>query len=190
MNEGSGQLLFYILSGFWKNCLTKATRLDQRIDEVEKEIFKGKEKEMVWEISFAKTDIINFWRIVEPQEEILESLAKEGMEFFGKDMAPYFSDILGTYGQTRNSLETYKETILALENTNQSLLSTKINEIIKLLTIFSVIVFPLTLLASIFGMNTAYLPLVGEPQDFWIILGIMFGGVMIMIIYFRKRRWI
>jgi len=189
MSESTGQFLFYILSSFWKTCLTKLIQIDKRINEIEKEIFRGKEKEMVTEISFVKTDIINFWRIIEHQEEILKSLAQEGESFFGSKITPYFADILGTYGKALNSLKTYKEAILALEATNQSLLSTKINDIIRVLTIFSVIVFPLTLLASIWGMNVP-MPLTSSPSGFWIIMGMMLCGTVLMIIYFKKKRWL
>lgn len=188
LSEGSGYLLYYILSGFWKSCLTKLEKIDKRIDEIEKEIFRGQEKEMVPEISYTKTDVINFWRIIEPQGEIMESLALEGQIFFGKELSPYFSDILGTHGQAWNSLKTSKETILALEDTNQSLLSTKTNEIIKILTVFSVIVLPLTLVASLWGMNV-YLPFAERPSGFWIIMVIMLALIGFMFLYFRKKRW-
>lgn len=190
MAESAGHLLFYILSGFWKNCLIKIERIDKRLDEIERNIFQGREKEMVWEISLVKTDIINFWRIIEPQGEILESLIKEGTTFFGKELTPYFSDVFATYAQGRNSLKSYKEIILALEDTNQSLLSTKTNEIIKILTIFSVLLLPLTLLASIWGMNITPLPFSTSPQGFWIIVGIMISLTGFMIFYFRKKRWL
>jgi magnesium transporter len=189
MSDSTGQLLFYILSGFWKNCLTKLEKIDKKIDEIEKGVFQGKEKEMVREISLVKTDIINFWRIVEPQEEVLESLTKEGTTFFGGALTPYFSDILGTYGQALNSLKTYKETVLALEDTNQSLLSTKTNEIIKVLTIFSVVMLPLTLVASLWGMNVR-LPLAQSQSAFWIIVAGMLGLVGLMTAYFYKKGWL
>lgn len=189
MSEGSGQLLFYILSGFWKTCLTKLVQLDKRIDEIEKDIFKGKEKEMVTEISFVKTDIINFWRIIEPQQEILQSLVNEGTAFFGQALSPHFFDILGTYGRALNSIKSSKETILALEDTNQSLLSTRTNEIIRILTVFSVIVLPLTLIASIWGMNV-FVPFAEASVGFWFIMGIMFFTTIFMFIYFRKKGWL
>ena len=190
MSEGTGELLFFLLSGFWKNCLAKLEKIDKKIDEAEKEIFAGKEKEMVLEISLIKTDIINFWRIIEPQEEILDSLSKEGADFFGKKLSPYFSDLLGTYGKAWNDIKTFKETILALENTNQSLLSSKINEIMKILTIFSVVFLPLTLLASIWGMNISKMPLTGSPLGFWIILSIMILLIGLMITLFYKKKWL
>jgi magnesium transporter len=191
LSEGTGQVLYYILIAFWKNCFKKLEKINERIDNIQKDIFSGKEKEMVLEISLVKTDIINFWRIIEPQKEVIESLLKEGLKFFGKPLLPYFSDILGTYERVSNALETKKETILALEDTNQSLLSTRINEIMKILTIFSVILLPLTLIASIWGMNFPLsLPLTDSPIGFWTISGIMLIISIIMIIYFRKKKWL
>jgi len=95
--KGTGYLLFSILDSFWKHCLTKLERIEKSVDRIEKEIFQEKEKEMVKEISYVKTDVISFLRIIEPQEEILKSLLKEGISFFGKDFSPYFSDLLGTF---------------------------------------------------------------------------------------------
>ncbi len=190
MSEGPGQLLFFLLSGFWKNCLGKLERIDKKINVAEKEIFAGKEKEMVLETSLIKADIINFWRIIEPQGEILESLSKEGTSFFGKNLSPYFSDILGTYGKAWNDIKTFKETILALEDTNQSLLSSKINEIMQILTIFSVIFLPLTLLASIWGMNIASMPFSQSRIGFWLILLLMAALIGLMIFFFKKKKWL
>ena len=191
MGEGPGPLLYYVLSGFWKRCFSKLQQIDKRIDKIEREIFSGKEKEMVLEISLVKTDIINFWRIIKPQNEILDSLLKEGSAFFGQNLSPYFSDILGTYEQVLNDLESHKEAILALEDTNQSLLSTRINEIMKILTIFSVILLPLTLISSIWGMNFPFsLPLTRSPAGFWAISFLMIVITTGMIFYFRKKKWL
>lgn len=189
MSGSAGYLLYLLLSGFWKSCLVKLDRINTRIEIIENEMFQGKEKEMVREISLVKTDIIDFWRIVEPQRETLDSLSKEGTNFFGGKFAPYFSDIIGTCGKAWNALKTYKETILALEDTNQSLLSTKTNEIIQILTIFSVILLPLTLIASIWGMNV-FLPFASSSAGFWIILFIMSALMGSLFFYFRKKKWI
>lgn len=189
MSKGAGYLLFYILSSFWKNSLTKLERIDTRLSEIEREMFRGKEKEMVSEISLVKADIINFWRIIEPQREILESLSSEGIAFFGEDLSPYFTDIIGTYGRAWNEIKTYKEIVSALENTNRSLLSTKTNETMKILTIFSVIMLPLTLLASIWGMNVP-VPFSNTYLGFWIIVGVMAILMGAMFRYFREKRWL
>ena len=190
MGRGAGYLLFHILEQCWESCFTKLARINEELNKIEEGIFQSKEKEMIYEISLAKTDIINFWRIVDPQQEILEILKKEGPRFFGEELAPYFSHILSDYRHVRNDLRMYEDAIRALEETTNSLLTTKMNEIIKTLTIFSVSVLPLTLLAAIFGMNTQYLPFMGLPGDFWIIAGIMISGIFGVIFYFKKRKWI
>jgi magnesium transporter len=88
-------------------------------------------------------------------------------------------------------LENFKEVIEALEDTNESVLSHRVNEVLRVLTAFSVIILPLTLLASIFGMNVG-LPGGGDPTDgaspsFWVIVGVMIAVLVGMIGYFRKR---
>ena len=190
MNQTAGHLLFYLLNEMRQETMLKLDRVNKKLHQIEEEIFHGHEQEMLKEISFVKTDIINFWGIVNPQGEVLESLRKEGKDFFDGELAPYISHLIGDWNQTRNMLEVYKETIQALDETNNALLTDKTNEIVKLLTIFAVIVFPLNLIAGIFGMNTVFLPIVGLPGDFWIVTAIMALGVFTMIGYFKWRKWI
>jgi len=160
------------------------------LHDIEDQVFQGNEREMLQEISHVKADIINFVTIVNPQGEILESLRKEGKSFFGDELQPYFGHLLGDWSQSRHTLEGYKLSIESLEQTNNSLLTDKTNEIVKVLTMFSVIVFPLTLLAAIFGMNTRDLPLTGYAGDFWIISGIMVVGILGMIGFFKLKKWL
>ena len=77
-----------------------------------------------------------------------------------------------------------------LRETNNSLLSTKQNEIMKVLTIVSFIAYPLTILAALFQMNTKYTPIVGMPNDFWIVTGTMFIVAIIFYLYFKSKKWL
>jgi magnesium transporter len=83
-------------------------------------------------------------------------------------------------------LENYKEVVEALEDTNESVLSHRVNEVLRVLTAFSVIILPLTLLASIFGMNVEF-PFEGTVGAFWTILGVMLVALIAMVGYFRRR---
>ena len=88
-------------------------------------------------------------------------------------------------------LNSQKEMIEALEDTNTSLVSFKLNDIMRTLTLFSVIVFPLTLLAAIFGMNTVNsMPFMDSPYGFWNIIGIMLLGSVFMFAFFKKKKWL
>jgi magnesium transporter len=189
-DEGPAELLYRIINEILSACFPKLSNIKERIDKVEKTIFSGQYKKAVKDIAITERDIIGFQRIMEPQKLVLEKLPQEIEKLFGKKPLPYFHSLSGSYERIKTILKTHQNTLTSLNSTNQSLLSTKINEIIKLLTIFSVIVFPLTLIAGIFGMNTKYLPIVGKPGDFWIITGIMMAGVIAMICFFKKKKWI
>jgi len=190
MSESTGHLLFYVIKGILENALTKLEHIENEVNYIENEIFNGEEKRMVLEISIARRDIIDFRRILAPQASVIESLTNEGVEFFGKDLRPHFEDLRGTFGIVWNEVQDHRETIQALAETNESLLSAKINEIMKVLTLFSVVFLPLTLIASIWGMNIANIPLTSNAVGFWGIIIVMVLIMVSMIGYFKKKGWL
>jgi len=189
-DEGAVELLYRIIQGILSACFPKLSHIKQNIDEIEKAIYRKEYQQTVNKISLVKRDIIGFQRIITPQKLVLQKLVAEIPKIFGEKFIPYYHNLLSLYEQVRGILNTQSQTLNALDSTNQSLLTTRTNEIIKTLTIFSVIVFPLTLLAAIFGMNTTYLPFVGSPYDFWIISGIMVGATIFMLAIFKLKKWI
>lgn len=190
MSKGAGYLLFAVLSTFLKDVLEKINRVAADIDKLESGLFAGHEREMIREISTLKMQIIDIWRIVEPQRMIFESLRATGVNFFGPDYKHYFNILHRTHRRIENGLKGAKETVEALEETNQILVSLKMNEIMKILTLFSVIFMPLTLLASIWGMNTNFLPFQATNRDFEYILLIMAGTFTGMFLFFKHKKWI
>lgn len=190
MSKGTGYLLFLILNAFLKDALAKSNRIAQDIDKLEAKIFSGQEREMVREISALKMQIIDMWRIVEPQRLVFDSLRNSGTAFFGMEYKHYFAILFRTHRRIENSLKSAKETVEALEATNHILVSVKMNEIIKVLTVFSVIFLPLTLLASVWGMNTNFLPFRETSRDFIYIILIMTVTLGAMLSYFRHKKWI
>lgn len=190
LGEHSGQLLFSILKRLYSFALRELDHIDRKITKIEDKIFDGHEKEMVRELSILGRDILDFRRTIKPQETVLSSLEKTGADFFPKAFVPYLSYIYGEYYRVWNALENHKETIEALQLTNESLLSTKTNETMKVLTIMAFITFPLSLIAGIFGMNTENMPIIGSSSDFWIIMGIMTVTTFFMFMFFRFLKWI
>ena len=191
MGKGSCLLLYRILHRILEDTAKKTSKIDRKLTLIEESIFKAKERKMLVEISLTKADIIDFWRIVRPQKGIFTSLRDNAADFFhGEHYTPYFSNLRNNWARIMSTLIIAKETINSLEQTNNALLTDKTNEIVKLLTIFAVIVFPLSLLAAIFGMNTKYLPIVGLPGDFWIVTGFMLAGTLFMIVLFKRKKWL
>lgn len=190
-SETTAYLLYCILEDMYSFSLRQLDHVNKKINKIEDEMFKQRGSENIVEkISFTRRDILDFRKTIKPQRTILDSLKVRGVEFFGKKMKPYFMDIIGDYMRVWNLLENHKETIEALRETNDSLVSNRTNRIMRVLTIFAVIVFPLTLLAAIFGMNTQYLPFVGHKYDFWVIFGLMLVATLFMLFLFKWKKWI
>jgi magnesium transporter len=143
----------------------------------------------VRDISNVKQEIINFRKTIRPERTVLRDLERTKQRYMREDMEVYFDDIVDASERIWDMLENYKEVVEALEDTNESVLSHRVNDVLRVLTSISVIVLPLTFIASLWGMN------VGIPGEesiaaFWIIVGVMVATLAGMVGYFRHRGWL
>ena len=188
MNNTPAHLLYDILEMLIESCFPRLDNIHKNINVIEAHVFNGDGKEMVREISIAKRDILNFRRTLKPQRSILESLAQMETRFIPKELRAYYQDLIGTNIRLWSSLESAKETIESLEKTNNSLLSNKLNLTMKVLTIFSAIMLPMTVYSNILAMS-ADIPFGNHPFGFWIHMGIMFLLSLVTITIFKLRKW-
>ena len=160
------------------------------IQNIENRIFAGQERQMVNEILYIKRNILNIRKIMEAHKNVMQKIIRENIKFFpSQKQSVYYDHIIEHSKDIWGIMAGQKDTIEALENTNSTLVSFKLNDIMKLLTIFSVIVFPLTLLAAIFGMNTTNsMPFIDDPYGFWAVIGIMLIGVLLMFVFFKRKK--
>jgi magnesium transporter len=189
MNETPAHLLYNILEMLIESCFPKLDHIHKNIDIIENHVFNGDEKEMVREISIAKRDILNFRRTLKPQKSILDSLAQMETRFIPRELRAYYQDLIGTNIRLWSSLESAKETIESLEKTNNSLLSNKLNLTMKVLTIFSAIMLPMTVYSNILAMS-ADIPFGDHPSGFWIHMGIMLFISLLTIVLFKVKKWL
>jgi magnesium transporter len=161
----------------------------EKVEAVGKQIFKGKEKEVLERITYLKRDISEYRIVVRLQEPILRSLLAKGKKFWGDSAEIYLNDLMGDQLKVVNQLEDYREAISDFEDTNNQLMNLKINSVMKTLTSLSFLTFPFLLIAALFSMNTRGTPIVGLPGSFWIILGIMVVGMAAMTVYFKRKGW-
>jgi len=192
IGNNPGALLNEILTRLLQSLFPMLTHIGNDIDGMEKDIFAGGEKIMIQNILTVKRNIVNFRRSIQGHKSVITKLIAQGPQFFScAKLNIYFKSLVANTKDIWDLLETYKETITNLDETNNSLVSFRLNNIIKTLTIFSVIVFPLTLLAAIFGMNTTLgMPFVDTDYGFWIVLALMAFGILGMLIIFKKKRWL
>jgi magnesium transporter len=125
---------------------------------------------------------------VRPQRAALRDLERT-KRYLPEDLDIYFDDINDANERVWDMLENFKEVVEGLESTNESVLSHEVNDILRILTAASAITLPLTLLASIFGMNVR-VPGQDEVSGFWVVIVVMCLLAIGLLYLFRRRRWL
>jgi magnesium transporter len=190
ITQNPGILFVHLLDKMYTVIQDKIEEIKTTLSIYEENIFNGKEKEMVFELSTLNRVLIYFKESLMSHKEIFNIFESISLKMYEKDFEKYINHLFREYHKSVQSLEAVKAYVDELRETNNSLLSTKQNEVMKLLAIVSFITFPLTLISSIFGMNTAYLPLVGGDQDFLIIMTIMTITAIGFFLFFKKKKWL
>jgi magnesium transporter len=190
MGQGTGYLLYTIVDDAFKSFFPMLRKIGLKLDSIEEDIFEeGRSREVVRDISNVKQEIINFRKIIRPQRAVLRDLERVKSRFLSDELEVYFEDIVDSSERMWDMLENYKEVVEALEATNESVISHNVNDVLRVLTIFSVFFLPLTLISGIFGMNN-HIPGEGSTLGFWVVVGVMVSVIAGMWFYFRKRDWL
>jgi len=184
--QGAGYLLYRIVDACVDASFPMLRKIGNKLERIEEDIFEGRSAEVVRDISNVKQEIINFRKIVRPQRTALRDLERTKKRYLAEDLDIYFDDILDASERIWDMLENYKEVVEALESTNESQISHRVNEVLRVLTAFSVVILPLTLIASIWGMNVK-VPGESNLAAFFMVLGLMLVVLVAMLAYFRRR---
>lgn len=190
MSEHAGFVFYYMAKKLYRALEHELDFIHDELRAISDRIFRGEEREMVVEISKVSRELLNFKRATASHKEVLKSFETAGLRFFGESFSYHLHTIIGEHYRIANHIEGNIDVLAELRETNNSLLSTKQNEIMKILTIMAFVVFPLSLIASIFGMNTDYLPIVGLPGDFWIVIGSMATLTAGFFVFFKYKKWL
>ncbi|MDP3837067.1 MAG: magnesium transporter CorA family protein [bacterium] len=189
--ESSATLLYEILDRLLQSCYTLIDNNSLEIEVVENLIFDKNQKEAVEKILNLRRNIINIRKIMQNHKSILQKLLQMKSSLVpAEEMKLQYGRLIEHSKRIWEMLDNQKEMVDVLNDTNESLLNDRMNNIMKTLTLFSVIVFPLTLMAGIFGMNAKYMPLIDNRYGFWMILFIMAIGSWVMLGYFKKKKWL
>src|ERR687896_106295 len=160
-----------------------------KIDEIEDDIEEERSQDLVRDISRVKQEIISYRKIIKPQRPTLRLLERHVERFLPEDLELYFDDLVDASERIWDLLDNYKEIVEALEATNESAIQHRQNDVLRLLTVFSAVLLPLTLIASIFGMNVEF-PGEGTAGAFWVMVVTMVAVFSALVAFFRWRRWI
>ncbi len=187
-SKGSGYLLYHVLDDLFDYCFPILDKIGHKLDVFEDELFEGRSEEIVRDISNVKQEIISYRKIIKPERSTLRLLERHTERFLPENLELYFDDIVDAAERIWDLLDNYKEVVEALEDTNESVISHRQNDVLRILTIFSVVLLPLTLVTGIFGMNN--FPYDASEWSFWTVIGGMFALLVAALGYFRYKRWL
>jgi magnesium transporter len=184
-------LLYHLLEKLYLYTFPMLEHVNRDVRGIEKRIFSGYEREVVREILHIKRNIVHFRKSMQLHKGMLRRLLIRGEKIFpvSKDKI-YYENLIEYTKDIWDTLEIQKEDIDALHLTNESLISFRLNDIMKFLTMISVVILPGSVIAGIFGMNVPTMPVVGEKYGFFIVLGIMSMVSLTLIFFFRNKKWL
>jgi magnesium transporter len=189
MGQGTVFLAYKIIDALVDACFPVINELIIMIEKVDQELENKKTQIALEEISITRRNIVFFQTMIKSSMPLFKQLEERKHKTLNDNMVPYWSNILDHLMKMAHRLEDSQELIEGIARSNESLLVSRTNEVIKVLTIFSAIILPLNLVASIYGMNIQGLPYAQDPSSFVILLSIMFiiGGSMLLA--FKLKRW-
>ncbi len=187
--KGSGRLLYEVLDDLFDYCFPILDKIGHKLDTVEDAMFEERAEDVVRDISNVKQEIISYRKIIKPERSTLRLLERRVERFLPEELDLYFDDIVDASERIWDLLDNYKEVVEALEDTNESVISHRQNDVLRVLTVFSAVVLPLTLITGIFGMNVAF-PGNGSAAAFWVVVGTMIAVMLALLGFFRYKRWL
>ena len=190
LGEHAGFLFYHLMKRLYAALEAEMQFIAEALIHVEDRIFDGKERDLVFELSVISSSLVGFRTAIRPHREVLTSLESVGQVFFEKDFGHYLKAIADQQYKVFNMVHSNFDTLGELRETNNSLLSIKQSQTMKTLTIMAFITFPLSLIASIFGMNTTNTPIVESPFGFWYVIALMLAASGIFFGYFKYKKWL
>jgi magnesium transporter len=133
---------------------------------------------------------LEFKKTTDLHHDILDSLFHRGRALFGDEFSRIIESIMLDYLKINSAIKNNLESLRELRDTNNSMLSTKQNETMRQLTVMGFITLPLSLIAWIFAMRTEGMPLITNPNAFWIVLTIMATVAIITLVYAWHKKWL
>jgi magnesium transporter len=152
-------------------------------------MFAGYGEDVVRDISNVKQEIISYRKIIKPERSTLRLLERDVERFLPENLELYFDDLVDASERIWDLLDNYKEVVDGLEDTNESVISHRLNNVLRVLTVVSVIFLPLTLITGLFGMNARF-PGFQTAWAFWTVCAVMVVLAVGLVVFFRRKRWL
>ncbi|OFZ11250.1 MAG: magnesium and cobalt transport protein CorA [Bacteroidetes bacterium RIFCSPHIGHO2_02_FULL_44_7] len=188
--RGTDYLLAAIIDVVIDNYIYVIGTLGEKIEGLESRLLPEPHKSVINQISHYKRELNFVRRNIQPAEEVIYSLNKLESYFIQEKTKVHYRDLKDNVSLARDTSETYREILSDQLSIYHTIMSTKLNDVMKFLTIFSVIFIPLTFIAGIYGTNFDVLPELHFKYSYFIMWAIMVVIAVGMLMYFKRKRWL
>jgi len=189
-NYGPDFLVYVILDAIVDQYFALQDALDEVTDELEEELLTEPEKETLVKIQQVKRELIHIRRTVSAMRELMSSILRSDTPMIGDRTRLYFRDVSDHVLRVSEALESLRDMVSGLLDIYISSVSNKMNEIMKVLTVFASIFIPLTFLTGIYGMNFEYMPELKWKWAYPVLWVFMISIPAILLVYFRRKKWL
>lgn len=186
---GADYLAYTLVDSIVDNYFAILEGLGEHIETIEDELITHPEPATLNEIHYLKREMIFLRRSVWPLREVINSLERGETPLIKDSTRIYLKDVYDHTIQVIDTIETYRDMLAGMLDIYLSSISNKMNEVMKVLTIIATIFIPLTFIVGIYGMNFKYMPELDVWWAYPVVWAIMLVIALLMVIYFRRRRW-
>lgn len=188
LGRGPAVLLHFMLDVLVDGYLPIMDRIGEEIDALQDELFGSPGRATQMRIVHLKRGMSALRRVVGPQRDTVLALTRDDLAGLGADIRPYFRDVYDRLARVSDLLDSFREEAGALLDLRQSIVSNRLNEIIKRLTVLATLGLPLTLITGYYGMNFT-LPEYGIRHPHVFVLGLLGLSTLLTWVFLRRRRW-
>ncbi len=186
----SDYLMYSLLDAIIDSYFSILEKFGDKIESLEETVVAGPKPESLQTIHGLKSEMIFLRKSVWPLREVINRLEKAESSLIKESTGLYLRDIYDHTIQIIDTIETFRDMLSGMHDTYLSSISNRMNEIMKVLTIFASIFIPLTFIAGIYGMNFQYMPELSWRWGYFGVWGIFLAAGLSMIIYFKKKKWL
>ncbi|HUU37718.1 MAG TPA: magnesium/cobalt transporter CorA [Candidatus Desulfaltia sp.] len=187
---GPDYLAYALMDAIVDNYFIVLEKLGEDVEDVEEELIRSPDRETVHEIHALKREMIYLRKSVWPLREVISGLERTESELIKDSTGIFLRDVYDHTIQVIDTVETYRDMLSGMLDIYLSSLSNRMNEVMKVLTIIATIFIPLTFIAGVYGMNFKFMPELEWRWGYFLVLAVMLGIGVLMMILFKRKRWL
>ncbi|MEK7285876.1 MAG: magnesium/cobalt transporter CorA [Nitrospirota bacterium] len=188
--RGADFLLHEILDRLVDNYFPVLERFHEEMEQIEQEVFSNPKKNTLNKIVMLKKEVTAIYRTILPQQEILNRLSRDSFSVISNKATVYYRDVYDHLARISELADSYRDQLGGTLEAYLTVVSNRLNEVMKVLTMFTATLMPLTLITGIYGMNFENMPEIKTRFGYFVVLGVMAVTTACIVFYFRKKKWL